>query len=323
MPIAKTNDYFPNRDVPRQLNESDKQAALKEALAGLFNPDKSSPYETLRKMADGSYRIGRYGTSGEQLGSFLSSLGEPPDPALIDKLMKAGRLPKDFAEKLKNPEFLSKLKLFAKKLDGGTEPVTKQELAAFLPKEVQEGLATVLVDQMKAKVGNNPGAIAAGLLSGKAPDKITQADMNSPRAEQLSQAGKRLYEMAEARQQPKSSADAVKWDSAGRMTIGDGKWLEGKAGEALKRAQEQARAAGVDIQINSADRTYQEQSALYARLNGISPVAKPGTSNHESGRALDMQNYEQAKPFLMANGFVHGDGSGPIATDLVHFKYVG
>ncbi len=323
MPISQANDYFPPRAVARQENESDRQAAMKEAIAGLFNGDKQAPYETIRQEGDGSYRVGRYGFSGEQLGDFLASLGDPPDPALIDKLVKAGKLPKGFAEKLKDPAFLGNLKNLAHKLDGKSGAIGKDDISTLLPKDAQEGIASLLVDGAKAKVGDNPGAIAAAVLSGRSPDKLSEADINSPQAMQLNQAGQRLYELAQARQQSNSPDDTVKWDSAGKVSIGDGRWLSGDAGQAFMRAKAQASAAGVDIQVNSAGRTFEEQTRLFNELNGVSPVAAPGTSNHESGAAIDIQNYDQAKPFLEANGFVHGDGNGPIANDLWHFKYVG
>jgi hypothetical protein len=92
---------------------------------------------------------------------------------------------------------------------------------------------------------------------------------------------------------------------------------------ALQRAQADARAHGVNIEITSAGRTYQEQARLYSQLHGRSPVAAPGSSSHEKGLAIDVKNYSQAEPYLVANGFTHGDGSGPIAGDPWHFKYLG
>lgn len=99
--------------------------------------------------------------------------------------------------------------------------------------------------------------------------------------------------------------------------------LTPEATSALIEAQKMAWRHGVRIQINSAGRSYQEQARLYRQLNGIRPVAAPGTSNHESGEAIDVKNYAQAKPFLQAAGFVHGDGKGPIRNDPWHFRYMG
>lgn len=201
MPMAATERMgsFGTRDVPRQLNETDKEMGVKEAVAGLFRPDRDNAYETVRRHPDGHYRVGRYGFSGNQLSAFLEGLGDPPDPALIEKLIKEGKLPKGFAEKLKNPEFLGKLKAMAQKMKDGGEP-TKDEMKTLLPKDAQEGVASILLDQMKAKVGDKPGDLAAAMLSGKAPNDVSAADLNSDEGRQLSTAGQRLYDIATARQ---------------------------------------------------------------------------------------------------------------------------
>ncbi|MBI4533606.1 MAG: transglycosylase SLT domain-containing protein [Candidatus Melainabacteria bacterium] len=201
MPHAQTDNMgsFGTRDVPRQPSETDKQMALKEAVAGLFRPDSTAAYETVRKHPDGSYRVGRYGFSGNQLLSLLDSLGDPPDPALIERLIKEGKLPKGFAEKLKNPEFLKKFKEFAKKLQSGQEP-SKDELKQFLPKDAQESFGSMLIEQMQGKVGDNPGAIATAILSGKSASELNQSDFTTPEAKQLISAGQQLYETATKRQ---------------------------------------------------------------------------------------------------------------------------
>jgi len=92
---------------------------------------------------------------------------------------------------------------------------------------------------------------------------------------------------------------------------------------ALEYAEGEARRHGVTIDITSAGRTYEEQARLYRELHGRSPVAVPGTSSHELGVAIDVKNYQQAKPYLLAAGFTHGDGAGPIPGDPWHFRYTG
>lgn len=106
----------------------------------------------------------------------------------------------------------------------------------------------------------------------------------------------------------------------------DGNLPRGLTEEATMAFAEAARMAardGVTIKVTSAGRTYQEQAALYKQLAGKSPVARPGTSNHESGEAIDVKNYAEAKPYLLAAGFVHGDGKGRIKGDPWHFRYMG
>lgn len=323
MPINNTNDYYPERSVPRQANETDEAARMKEAVAGLFNADRAKPYETVRKHPDGDHRVGRYGFSGRQIHNWLAGLdlGDPPDPAKIEELIKQGKLPKGF-----NVESLQKLKALADKMGTKDGPAPTAEDMKALPKELQESMATDMVGEYKKLFQDNPGGVAAAMLTGKAPNELTPQDVASPGFKQMEDAGKRLYDIAGARQEAKHENDSMKWTPEGRVSIGDGRWLEGSAAEALNAARTEARAHGVEIKINSAGRTYEEQASLYARRGtpGVSRiVARPGTSNHEDGMAIDVANWEQAKPYLQKYGFVHGDGRGPIAGDLVHFKYVG
>jgi LAS superfamily LD-carboxypeptidase LdcB len=196
----------------------------------------------------------------------------------------------------------------------------------LLPKEMQETMATDMVNQYKQLFPDNPGAAAAAMMSGKPATELTQQDVSSPTFKQLEEAGKRLYDMAGVRQQSTNENDTMRWDGQGRMSIGDGRWLNAPAAQALEAAKADARAHGIDIRINSAGRTYEEQASLFARRGtpGVSRiVARPGTSNHEDGMAIDVANWQAAKPFLQKYGFVHGDGNGPIRGDLVHFKFVG
>ncbi|MBX9674586.1 MAG: transglycosylase SLT domain-containing protein [Candidatus Obscuribacterales bacterium] len=223
MPMTQAENMgsFRTRDVPRQPNETDRQAATKEAWAGLFNPEKRESYDTVRKSPDGhGYRVGRYGFSGDQLGGFLAGLGDPPDPALIDKLVKEGKLPKAFAEKLKNPEFMAKMKEFAAKMKSGDGEISKEEMRQFLPKDAQEGMATAMIDSMKGKIGDNPGQLAAAMMSGKSADNISQADLNTPEAREMAQAGQTLFDIATARQRSESNERVV-----GQVPTGDRRHL--------------------------------------------------------------------------------------------------
>lgn len=82
-----------------------------------------------------------------------------------------------------------------------------------------------------------------------------------------------------------------------------------------------AAGGGTKLRINSAYRTVVQQYLLYrwgdlGRCN-ISVVATPGNSPHESGRALDVQNYGDWVTLLEANNWDHyGPG------DLVHFTHL-
>lgn len=192
---------FNTRQVDRQAGETDRAAATKEAIAGLFKPDERAPYETTRRHPDGGVRAGRYGFSGRQINSWLAGLdlGDPPDPAKIAELIKQGKLPKGF-----NANSVAKLKGMADKMDKGEAP-GKEDMKSLLPKEMQESMATSMTDGFKQQLGDNPGAITAAFMTGKAPGEITQADLATPESRQLMDAGQKLFDVATQRQQTQSS----------------------------------------------------------------------------------------------------------------------
>ncbi|MBW2460548.1 MAG: M15 family metallopeptidase [Deltaproteobacteria bacterium] len=95
-------------------------------------------------------------------------------------------------------------------------------------------------------------------------------------------------------------------------------WLQRPAAEALIRAA----AGGGTLRLNSGLRTLPQQYLLYrwyqAGRCGISLAASPGTSNHESGVAIDVSDYATWQGRLEAEGFAWF-GAG----DAVHFDYRG
>lgn len=86
------------------------------------------------------------------------------------------------------------------------------------------------------------------------------------------------------------------------------------AKEAIKRA---IAARGIAMVINSSYRTIAQQMLLYNWYKDKSPVALPGSSNHQSGLALDIEDPRGWEPYLMAQNWY------PLAGDPPHFDYVG
>lgn len=78
---------------------------------------------------------------------------------------------------------------------------------------------------------------------------------------------------------------------------------------------------GVKLSINSGYRTFAQQFLLFRlkHLGGCNPrpVAQPGTSNHESGLALDINDPLTWKPFLEAQGWRHFGSIDPPHYDFV------
>jgi uncharacterized protein (TIGR03382 family) len=80
-------------------------------------------------------------------------------------------------------------------------------------------------------------------------------------------------------------------------------------------------AASRSLQINSGFRTVAAQYLLYRWRQtgrcGIAAAASPGRSNHESGRALDLQNWSSALTTMRNNGWSHS-----VPGDDVHFDHL-
>ena len=79
-------------------------------------------------------------------------------------------------------------------------------------------------------------------------------------------------------------------------------------------------AANSSLQINSAYRTIAQQYLLYQWYRrgscGITAAATVGNSNHESGRAVDVQNYSSRISAMAAYGWRHD-----VPGDVVHFDH--
>lgn len=188
------DSYFPQRDVPMQPGETNTAAAFKDTVAALFNANKERPYETVRKQ-NNEYRVGRYGFSGRQINNWLAGLdlGDPPDPAKIEELIKQGKLPKGF-----NVEQFNKLKAMAKNMGEGKEP--SGDDMKLLPKELQETMATSMTDKMLQQAGGDPSVAALAWMQNKEVGELTQADLQSQEASQVRDAAQKAFSLATARQ---------------------------------------------------------------------------------------------------------------------------
>lgn len=122
-------------------------------------------------------------------------------------------------------------------------------------------------------------------------------------------------------------ADVLKFtQNSGSASAFNG--LDQQLQDAVVRAGEQYKSVtGGQIQINSAKRETEDQKRVYdetvaAGRPGIGPtgmkVAKPGTSLHESGQAVDIQNFKDqaAVAAMNAQGL-----SQKVAGDPVHFQF--
>jgi hypothetical protein len=92
-------------------------------------------------------------------------------------------------------------------------------------------------------------------------------------------------------------------------------WIDAEARDDLL-----AVAADGDLEITSAYRTVAQQYLLWAWWQagrcGITAAADPGDSNHESGRAVDLGNWEVRVNAMAAHGWAHD-----VPGDPVHFDH--
>jgi hypothetical protein len=75
---------------------------------------------------------------------------------------------------------------------------------------------------------------------------------------------------------------------------------------------------GQHLQVNYGFRSNALQYELFQELNGHGKVAQPGMSFHETGMAIDLQNWRDAQRYMIEAGFV--GGCYGIEEDLVHYS---
>ena len=91
--------------------------------------------------------------------------------------------------------------------------------------------------------------------------------------------------------------------SGNLVDLGGGKKVDASIAPAVRSMIAAAKKDGVDLKITSAHRSRHEQEVLYAKYKAGTGnlAAKPGTSNHESGLAIDFTNTPGAYAWLKKN----------------------
>ena len=102
---------------------------------------------------------------------------------------------------------------------------------------------------------------------------------------------------------PQSTTASSGKPSGNLVDLGGGKKVDASIAGNVKAMIEAAKRDGVDLKITSAHRSREQQEVLYQKyLNGTGNLAaKPGTSNHESGLAIDFTNTPGAHAWLAKN----------------------
>jgi hypothetical protein len=104
-----------------------------------------------------------------------------------------------------------------------------------------------------------------------------------------------------------------------------GKRVTKPTGHAFLKWQKAAHAAGVNIGINSGFRTMDEQRYFYncyqtGRCNNGNLAARPGYSNHQNGRAIDVSNSGSS---WMQNNAARFGFRRTVSGEPWHFEYFG
>ena len=107
----------------------------------------------------------------------------------------------------------------------------------------------------------------------------------------------------------------------------DGKKITIPTGNAFLKLRELAQEKGIDLVLNSGFRTMAEQEHLYqcyqtGSCNNGNLAARPGYSNHQSGRALDIGTGQRAalNRLIRENGL---DWRLTVPSEAWHYEYFG
>ena len=250
----QVSSFFPKREGEMLKGESQEVYHLKNAIAGLFNPNKENPYETVRSLGDGKgMAVGRYGLKAQDFLDWLeiedlSNLTPEQLAKHIAKLAKAGKLPKDFAAKFADKEFAAKFIGTLQKMAKG-EPIEGSELKELMPPALQEQVAADLVDKNLKAAGGDMGKAALALQLGKAPTELSQQDLNDAGNKLYMRAARQLETISQAGQGMQSG------DSLNYTVSPDGNSMQAKiarAGEAQAAAMGTTGrcAEGVQLALN-------------------------------------------------------------------------
>jgi hypothetical protein len=91
--------------------------------------------------------------------------------------------------------------------------------------------------------------------------------------------------------------------------------------EILQRLEALAARRGEQFDVTSGTRTIDEQQRLWDnRQNNPFPVARPGTSRHQSGNATDVTIGGRPIQAVIPAGELRAAGLAPLAGDAVHVE---
>ena len=254
MSPREVGDYFPRRDVGQQRDETNKVAHAKNAVAGMFNPDKTAPYETVRVLPPPmGLAIGRYGLTHRNFSTWFSLEGEDEYnegniAGIMAKLAKKGKVSKEFAAKFQDKNFAAKFVGAMKRMEEG-KSLTGEEMRTLFPKELQERVATDTVDKMLKDAGGDVGKTALALHLGKEPGQLTGEDLNNKANKDYMSGAVKLAQLSEMRREL-GQGDRVDWQVSPEGNMMKAKIVKAGLDVARNMGTEGRCAEGVQVALS-------------------------------------------------------------------------
>lgn len=182
MSSREASDYFPRRVGPPP-QDSDLESIM-DMIAFMSKPESENPYMTVHRGLNG-FAIGRYGLTAE-----LIAEAQPKRLVQGDK------------------EFLA----FLVKMSSGEGEITQEEIAKFLPPEMQETLMLNLLKKAE-EADTNAAMLALAMHLGKPVSRLNVDDFNNRQNQQYMAAAMKVLGLALARQEAKDDEN-IAWKPA-------------------------------------------------------------------------------------------------------------
>jgi len=330
MSPQQADSYFTPRDQapPRRRDEPKQEYSLKETVAAMLSFGDTQPYETVRHTGDRGLAVGRYQLTYDLFMQWLTDvMGDPPDPARLDELVRKGKISPQMAAKLKSPQF----RQFLEKLKNCQQPAS-DEIKDLMPRELQERIGGDLINKFAQQCRDSQGQVDAGkvalaMATGWVP---TDADLTKPENRAVVEAGRRLNDISDARTE--NPGQPLEWQEvnqrlliAAKQSVGKAMWntprynpatLEyGNLGCAAS-VSEVMRVAGVDGNMTSAGSILLEEKIIKA---GGYRVSNPQPGDIVFGRRPPGQHSKGHVGIVGEDGKVYHNSSARkqwVAADL-------
>lgn len=321
MSPEQADSYFTPRDQApaRRPDETKQDYSLKEAVAGMLSYGEAQPYEALRNTGDRGFAVGRYQLTYDLVMQWLTDLmGDPPDPARLDELVRKGKISPQMAARLKSPRFRQLLE----KLKSAQQP-SSAEIKELMPRELQEQIGGDLVNKFASQCRSPQGQVDAGkvalaMAAGRVP---TDGDLARPENQVFVDAGRRLSDISEARTE--NPGLPLEWQEvnqrlliAAKQSVGKAMWNTPRYNPATldygnlgcaASVSEVMRAAGVEGKMTSAGSILLEEKIIEA---GGYRVTNPQPGDIVFGRRPPGQRSKGHVGIVGEDGKVYHNSSG-------------